>query len=199
MFSARFLAVLTSLNLTTVELITAFVRSGVQFAHAVLDLAPAMTQNLNDEDALRFHQEVTDFVEQFAVLWILVIAAKDSFLKDSARTFGFGQANQAVSTARRPSLPPAKMLRGVQPIAASSAAYKVSVQQSAALTPLMEEELMLKSKWIALLVWKPLQLQPVLRPSSTTQSLTMLCCLRSVQNLRSSSWPRARLEFLEPT
>ena len=135
------------LNITTVEFISAFPStSGVEFSHAVLDLAPAMTKDLSDDESKLFLQQVVDEVEKFALLWVLVMAAKDTFLKDSARMFGFGLAKTFPSTARRPVLPPPKQPRPDPATAAH--AYHAHVPQAAALTPLMEQELILKRKWI---------------------------------------------------
>ena len=74
------------LHLATVELIVAFVaHSGVQFAKLVLDLAPALLSGLLDSELQDALELIANSADDLAMLWILVSAAKDTLLKDSAR------------------------------------------------------------------------------------------------------------------
>ena len=151
-FSKQFGRALVFLNLVTVELILAFdAQSGFQFAERVLDLAPALLSGLLGSELQAALELTANSADDLAMLWTLVSAAKDTLLKDSARLAGFCTANSARPAGVRPLINPgAKRLRP-----GSSAAPQLVVprlngsrEASSSITPLMEKELLLKSKWI---------------------------------------------------
>ena len=149
MFSKRVAEILVLLGVCSVEFVVAVqATSGLLFAHSLLDLAPLMVENLSDSDCESFLQEVADLADRFAVFWVLVMAAKDTFLKDSARLSGFCQARHAIRPAALvpKSLPQKRALPSAAP--SISVGYSAQVPQSVAVSPLMEQELVLKQKWI---------------------------------------------------
>ena len=149
-FNDRFAAMLILLGITSVEFVTAFsAKTGVQFSHAVMNLAPAMTQELDDAKSKQVLEQVANSGDLLELFWALVTAAKDTFLAESAVSFGFGQANRPALNAADSSSSSAKKLRtALGRSTVLSANYNVKVQPQAALTPLMEQELILKHKWI---------------------------------------------------
>ena len=151
-FNKNFHKVLILLQLVTVELILAFdAHSGVQFAELVLDLAPALISGLLDSELQDALELIAGSCDDLAMLWILVSAAKDTLLKDSARLAGFGTASlQSSGSARAKVDHGLKRPRMSSSAALSSAAPRLngSREPSSSITPLMEKELLLKSKWI---------------------------------------------------
>ena len=89
--------------------------------------------------------EAGDLLETF---WFLVMGAKDTLLADPALSFGFGLANRPVLDMAGRACSAAKRLRPASGSTSQQCKYNVNVQPQPALTPLMEQELVLKHKWI---------------------------------------------------
>ena len=151
-FNKHFHKVLVLLQLVTVELILAFdAHSGVQFAELVLDLAPALISGVLDSELQDALELIASAADDLAMLWILVSAAKDTLLKDSARLAGFGTASTPSSGRAQPKSEIGhKRPRQCSAATLSSAAPRLngSREASSSITPLMEKELLMKSKWI---------------------------------------------------
>ena len=71
LFNAQFSAMLIVLGITSVEFVAAFpATTGVQFSHAVMNLAPAMTSKMDDAESKRVLELVTesgDLLELFVL------------------------------------------------------------------------------------------------------------------------------------
>ena len=149
-FGDKFCAMLLALNITTVEFVSAVpAENGLQFAHAVLSLAPLMTESLKDADSEQLLVTVNEAFDLLALFWELVMAAKDTFLRESAQTFGFGLASGPArallpNSAAQGSSKKVKFSPGLSAIAN----YSTQGPKYVALTPLMEQELVAKQKWI---------------------------------------------------
>ena len=124
-----------------------------------------------DLEAKKFLTIVSESVDRLAIFWDLVMASTDFFISQSARAFGFGVATSSVlSQPARAKAPLKKFKSGDH---APPAQYSTQGLKGANLTPLMEQELFEKKKWIV----RPekIALEAGSSPSSTTTIRTMSC------------------------
>ena len=150
-FPPEFHEVLEDLGLLTIEVLLAFdAGSGEQFANAVVVMAPTLLGGKDPSSLKADLAKIAKLADRLGLLWTLVSSTKQSLLKDSARSYGFCQAAPSVP---RPSLQPAQVPKKPRVMVAPSELnvprkYSVQGEASCSLTPLMERELLLKSKWI---------------------------------------------------
>ena len=148
--------VLLLLGLFTVELFVALRASSMaDVQRRLAQLAPVMIKRTTGDVTEQQLEAVTRQLENIALLWHFVMASKDTFLQDTARLAGFGgvhlrMIDDASSSASRGSMASkrtrlAKALPGPTRPRSTEASL---LPEAAQVTPLMEQELASKRRWI---------------------------------------------------